>query len=157
MPARTRRSSPSSPRGSLKKDIAAVKRLLRERSVLCKANTCLDPSLYQLDASGARVILFERSLNELAPAVLNREAEATLLDVPDALVALQKWPGKIKIIGPVSEIQDMAVAFRQDAPRLREAFNRYLAQLRSSGAFRKIALAYYPYVTDYYADFFKNR
>ena len=148
---------PIKPSGSLKKDIAAVKRLLRERSVLCKANTCLDPALYQLDASGARVVLFERSLNELAPAVLNREAEATLLDVPDALVALQKWPGKIKIIGPVSEIQDMAVAFRQDAPRLREAFNRYLAQLRSSGAFRKIALAYYPYVTDYYADFFKNR
>ncbi len=148
---------PINPTGSVKKDIAMVKSLVRGRSLLCKANTCLDPSLYQLDASGARVVLFERSLNELAPAVLNREAEATLLDVPDALVALQKWPGRIKIIGPVSEIQDMAVAFRKDAPRLREAFNRFLVQLRRNGTLERIALKYYPYVTDYYSDFFKNR
>ncbi len=148
---------PIKPSGNIKKDIAMVKGLVRDRSVLCKANTCLDPNLYQLDAAGARVVLFERSLNELAPAVLNREAEATLLDVPDALVALQKWPGRIKIIGPVSEVQDMAVAFRKDAPKLREAFNRFLMQLRKNGAFQRIALKYYPYVTDYYADFFKNR
>ena len=148
---------PIKPSGNVKKDISLVKSLVRDRSLLCKANTCLDPNLYQLDAAGARVVLFERSLNELAPAVLNREAEATLLDVPDALVALQKWPGKIKIIGPVSEVQDMAVAFRKDAPKLREAFNRFLMQLRKNGTLQRIALKYYPYVTDYYADFFKNR
>lgn len=148
---------PIKPSRNVKKDIAMVKSLVRDRSLLCKANTCLDPNLYRLEAAGARVILFERSLNELAPAVLNREAEATLLDVPDALVALQKWPGKIKIIGPVSGVQDMAVAFRKDSPKLREAFNRFLAQLRESGALQRIALKYYPYVTDYYADFFKKR
>jgi ABC-type amino acid transport substrate-binding protein len=148
---------PITPSGSVKKDIARVKSLVRNRSLLCKANTCLDPNLYRLDAAGARVILFERSLNELAPAVLNREAEATLLDVPDALVALQKWPGKIKIIGPVSEVQDMAAAFRKDSPRLREAFNLFLAKIRKNGTLERIALQYYPYVTDYYTDFFKNR
>ena len=148
---------PIKPSGNVKKDIAVVKGLVRDRSLLCKANTCLDPNLYQLDAAGARVVLFERSLNELAPAVLNREAEATLLDVPDALVALQKWPGTIKIIGPVSEVQDMAVAFRKEAPKLREAFNRFLTQLRKNGTLQRITLKYYPYVTDYYADFFKNR
>ncbi len=148
---------PIKPSGSIRKDIAMVMSLLRDRSLLCKANTCLDPGLYRLDASGARVVLFEGSLNELAPAVLNREAEATLLDVPDALVALQKWPGRIKIIGPVSEMQDMAVAFRKDAPRLREAFDRFLKQLSRNGTLQRIALKYYPYVTDYYSDFFKNR
>lgn len=148
---------PIKPSGNVKKDISLVKGLIRDRSVLCKANTCLDPNLYQLDAAGARVVLFEGSLNELAPAVLNREAEATLLDVPDALVALQKWPGRIKIVGPVSEVQDMAVAFRKDAPMLREAFNRFLMRLRKNGTLQRIALKYYPYVTDYYADFFKNR
>jgi ABC-type amino acid transport substrate-binding protein len=148
---------PVKPSGDLDKDIAAVKALIREKSLLCKTNTCLDPLLYNLEATGAKVMLFKGSLNELAPAVLNGEAEATLLDVPDALIALQKWPGKIKVIGPVSAVQDMAVAFRKDAPRLRAAFDQFLQTLRRNGTLRRIALKYYPFVTDYYADFFKNR
>ncbi len=148
---------PIKPCGSLDRDIEAVRALLRNKSVLCKANTCLDPSLYNLEATGSRVKLFTGSLNELAPAVINREAEATLLDVPDALVALQKWPGQIKVIGPVSGVQDMAVAFRKDSPKLREAFDRFLDTIRKNGTLRRIALRYYPFVTDYYTDFFKNR
>ncbi len=146
---------PIKPSGNIKKDIAAVKGLIRKKSVLCKTNTCLDPRLYDLDAAGARVLLYPGSLNELAPAVLNREAEATLLDVPDALVALQKWPGRIKVIGPVSEIQDMAVAFRKSSPKLREAFDRFLVKIRKNGTLRRIALKYYPFITDYYASFFQ--
>jgi len=148
---------PIKPSGDLAKDIAAVKALIRDKSLLCKTNTCLDPSLYNLDATGARVMLFKGSLNELAPAVLNKEAEATLLDVPDALVALQKWPGKIKVIGPVSGVQDMAVAFRKNSPKLRAAFDRFLETIRKNGTLRNIAQKYYPFVMDYYADFFKNR
>lgn len=148
---------PIKPSGSINNDIRAVKTLIRSKSLLCKSNTCLDPALYGIHETGAQVILFNRSLNELAPAVLNREAEATLLDVPDALVALQKWPGKIKVIGPVSEVQDMAAAFRKTSPKLREAFDRYLTGLMKNGSLRRIALKYYPYVTEYYADFFKNR
>jgi ABC-type amino acid transport substrate-binding protein len=151
------RLNPIKPSGDLKKDIETVKKLIRDKRLLCKANTCLDPSLYNLDATGARILLFQGSLNEIAPALLNREAEVTLLDVPDALVALQKWPGKIKVIGPVSGVQDMAVAFRKDSPKLREAFNRFLENLWSSGSLRGIALKYYPFVTDYYQDFFKKR
>jgi ABC-type amino acid transport substrate-binding protein len=151
------RLNPIKPSGDLKKDIETVKKLIRDKRLLCKANTCLDPSLYNLDATGARILLFQGSLNEMAPALLNREAEVTLLDVPDALVALQKWPGKIKVIGPVSGVQDMAVAFRKDSPKLREAFNRFLEHLWNSGSLRSIALKYYPFVTDYYQDFFKKR
>ena len=148
--------APITPSGSIEKDIASVKKLLRERSLLCKENTCLDPALYEIDATGARVRLFSGSLNELAPALLNGEAEVTLLDVPDALVALEKWPGKIKVIGPISDVQDMAVAFRKDAPALRAAFDAFLADLKRSGAFRAIAMKYYPYVKDYYPGFFKG-
>jgi hypothetical protein len=32
-----------------------------------------------------------------APALLNKEADLTILYVPDALVALEKWPGKLNI------------------------------------------------------------
>jgi ABC-type amino acid transport substrate-binding protein len=149
--------NPIKPSGDLKKDIETVKKLIRDKRLLCKANTCLDPSLYNLDATGARILLFQGSLNEIAPALLNGEAEVTLLDVPDALVALQKWPGKIKVIGPVSGVQDMAVAFRKDSPKLRAAFNRFLENLWKSGSLRSIALKYYPFVTDYYQDFFKKR
>ena len=148
---------PVKPSGDLDKDIAAVKSLIKEKSLLCKTNTCLDPSLYNLDETGAKVILFKGSLNELAPAVINGEAEATLLDVPDALIALQKWPGKIKVIGPVSTVQDMAVAFRKDSPQLKAAFDQFIQTLRRNGTLQRIALKYYPFVTDYYADFFKNR
>ncbi len=149
--------NPIKPSGNLKKDIEMVKQLIRDKKLITKANTCLDPSLYNLAATGAQIILFQGSLNEIAPALLNQEAEVTLLDVPDALVALQKWPGKIKVIGPVSSVQDMAVAFRKDSPKLRAAFDRFLATLQKNGTLRKIALKYYPFVTDYYGTFFKTR
>ena len=97
--------------------------------------------------------MFAGSLNELAPALLANEAELTLLDVPDALVALQKWPGEIKVIGPVSELQDMAPAFRPGDDALREAFNSYLAELKVNGRFRSLVLEYYPFVVDYFPDF----
>jgi len=150
---------PIKPSGSLAKDIAAVKRLISGHSLLGKSGTCIDPALYTIDTkSGIRIIDFGGSLNEVAPALLNREAELTLLDVPDALVALQKWPGKIKVIGPVSEIQDMSVAFSKDSPQLREAFNRFLEKCRKDGTYLSLAKKYYPFAFDYFPQFFgKNQ
>lgn len=138
-------------------DIAAVKRLIAGHSLLGKANTCLDPSLYKLTDLAARIVLFPGSLNDLAPALIQGEAEVTLLDVPDALVALQKWPGRIKILGPVSERQDMAVAFGKDAPALRQRFNQMLARMRADGSFQALARKHYPFVYSYYPDFFTQR
>ncbi len=148
---------PIKPSGSIDKDIAAVKQLLRDRSLLCKANTCLDPALYQLDATGARTLLYTGQLNELVPALLNRKAELTILDVPDALVALQKWPGKIKVIGPISGMQAMAAGFRKDSPKLRAAFDAFLGELKENGTFQVIVRKYYPYILDYYPRFFEER
>ncbi len=148
---------PIKPSGTIDKDIAAVKQLLRDRSLLCKENTCLDPALYQLDATGAQTLLYPGPLNELVPALLNHKAELTILDVPDALVGLQKWPGKIKVIGPVSDMQDMAVAFRKDSPKLRAAFNAFLAEIKKNGTFQTIVRKYYPYILDYYPRFFQEQ
>jgi ABC-type amino acid transport substrate-binding protein len=145
--------SPIEPTSVLEKDIAATKALMPSRTLLGKVNTCLDPDLYGIKSTGAKVSLFSGALNELAPAVINGESELTLLDVPDALVALQKWPGEIKVIGPVSERQDMAPAFRQEDADLREAFNGFLKALKEKGEFRRITLAYYPFVVDYFPDF----
>lgn len=148
---------PIKPTGDIEKDIAAVKKLLKNRSLLGKSRTCLDPSLYNIDATGAKVRLFERDLNELAPAIINGESELTLLDIPDALVALQKWPGRIKVIGPVSPMQDMAAAFPRNSPNLREAFDKFLEKIKRDGTFNRIVNKYYPFVFDYSPDFFRER
>jgi ABC-type amino acid transport substrate-binding protein len=145
--------SPIKPTSSLAEDIVQTKSVLGGKALLGKLNTCLDPSLYDIEQTGAEISLFDGALNELAPAVVNNESEFTLLDVPDALVALEKWSGEIKVIGPVSEEQFMAPAFRRGDTELLSAFNRYLAELKASGAFDDLTLRYYPLVVDYFPDF----
>ncbi len=120
--------SPIQPSGDRQNDVELVRGHLRDRSVLALESTCLDPKLYRIAETGADVRLLGpgRQLNEMAPALLKGKAETTLLDIPDALIALEKWPGELKVIGPVSGVQRMAVAFRKDSPELRAAFNRLL-------------------------------
>ncbi|MGO9016083.1 MAG: transporter substrate-binding domain-containing protein [Dissulfurispiraceae bacterium] len=148
---------PIKPTGDIDKDIAAVKKLLKDRTLLGKAKTCLDPSLYDIAITGAKVRLFDGTLNELAPAVINGESELTLLDIPDALVALQKWPGKIKVIGPISDKQFMGAAFSKDSPKLRAAFNKFMDEIKRNGTFKQLAKENYPFVFDYSPDFFVQK
>jgi len=147
---------PIQPSGDVNKDIAAVRSLLKGSSVLSKRGTCLDPALYGLEEAGAMFHPFEGNLNELAPAVMNGAAEATLLDVPDALIALGKWSGKIKVIGPVSPMQHMALAFAKESIELREDFNRFFEQCMKDGTYLKLVDKYYPAVFTYYPEFFQE-
>jgi len=149
--------SPIKPSGSLQADILSVKNSLDGISVLGLKSTCLDPSLYGMSETKADVRLpsIKLKLNEMAPAILNNEAETTLLDVPDALIALQKWPGQLKVIGPISDQQVMGAGFRKDSPKLLAAFNSYLRQIRADGTYNTLVEKYYPSVFIYYADFFK--
>jgi ABC-type amino acid transport substrate-binding protein len=114
----------------------------------------LDPKLYNISETGAKYELFAGALNELAPAVLNREAELTLLDVPDTLVALGRWPGQLKVIGPISEEQFMATAFRKESAQLKEAYEAFLNKLRRDGRYKKLVSKYYPLVEEYFPAFF---
>ncbi len=150
---------PIAPSGDLQKDITKVKSLMTGKTVLGMTGTCLDPKLYDLDEVHAVSKLFEGSLNELAPAVLKGEAETTLLDVPDSLVALAKWPGQVKILGPVSEQQEMAVGFRKDSPELQGAFAKFFKKIQEDGTYTNLVKKYYPDVFYYYPDFFtiKNK
>ncbi|MGD8931868.1 MAG: transporter substrate-binding domain-containing protein [Chromatiales bacterium] len=150
--------SPIVPSGSLDQDILQVKNSLTDISVLALESTCLDPNLYRMYDTKAEIRLPDKTLklNEMAPAILNGEAETALLDVPDALIALEKWPGQLKVIGPISDTQNMGVAFRKDSPKLRAAFNDYLAMIRRDGTYEKLVEKYYPSVFLYYADFFST-
>jgi ABC-type amino acid transport substrate-binding protein len=149
---------PIEPSGDVETDIERVKSLLAGRSVLTMEGTCLDPSLYDLASTRAEIRLYTASenLNEIAPAVINGAAEATLLDVPDALVALQTWPGDIKIIGPISSRQLMGAAVAKSSPELLAAFNRFFQDLRTSGTYDELVKKYYPSVYLYLGDFFKS-
>jgi ABC-type amino acid transport substrate-binding protein len=147
---------PIQPSGDVNRDIAAVISLLKGRSVLGKPGTGLDPALYGLAEAGAKVQLFDGNLDELVPAVINGAAEATLLDVPDALTALEKWPGRIKLIGPVSPVRNIAFAFAKGSDELRDEFNRFFDQSLKDGTYPRLVKKYYPLVFTYFPDFFKG-
>jgi len=148
---------PIRPSGDLSQDIASVQALVGGVSVMAKPNTCLDPKLYDLSGLGAKVVLYNGSLNHMAPGVLNGMAEATILDVPDALVALRNFQGHLKVVGPFSPQQHMAAAFPQDAPLLREAYNDFFLRLKADGTYNQLVKKYYPGVWDYFPAFFGEK
>ncbi|MEI6702242.1 MAG: transporter substrate-binding domain-containing protein [Deltaproteobacteria bacterium] len=147
---------PIKPSKDINKDIDLVRKALKGKKVLALPKTCLDPSLYDLDATGATVVNYNGQLNELAPALIFKGNEFTILDVPDALIALEKWPGKIKIIGPMSPPQIMGVGFQKSSPKLREAFNKYLEECKHNGTYSRLVKKYYPTASYYFPAFFKN-
>jgi ABC-type amino acid transport substrate-binding protein len=124
--------------------------------ILSKKGTCLDPSLYHIDTKVKKAINFKGSVNDLAPAIIEKEADATLLEIPDILIALQKWPGKIKIIGPISEPQVMGVAFRKDSKDLKKEFDRFFAKIKKDGTYERLLNKYYPSVFKFYKSFFQK-
>lgn len=141
---------------ALDADVRATKALIGDKSLLVMKGTCLDPANYGLEGAGLDLRAYTRStnLNEMVPAMLNGEAELTLLDVPDAILDLRKWAGRIKVIGPISDHQSLAAAFPPEAPALRDAFNAYLRQIRADGRYDALVDKYYPGIRRYFPDFF---
>ncbi|MEA3544328.1 MAG: transporter substrate-binding domain-containing protein [Thermodesulfobacteriota bacterium] len=137
-------------------DIAATSRLLTNSKLLGKQNTCLDPALYPFAGENFTTVYFQGNLHDMVPAVMQGEADMTLLDVPDALVAINLWPGQVKVLGPLSAQQAMGVGFRKDMPELKRAFNTFLSGLQQNGEYQELVRKYYPDVFDYYPDFFRK-
>jgi ABC-type amino acid transport substrate-binding protein len=147
---------PITPSEEAELDISAVKSLMKGREVLGIKGTCVDPELYQLGETGARIRLFPGNLNELAPAIINGESELTLLDVPDSIIALEKWPGKLKVIGPISPMQTMSCAFPKESTELRQRFNLFFERIKRDGSYLRLVQKYYPTAPDYFCEFFKE-
>jgi ABC-type amino acid transport substrate-binding protein len=137
-------------------DIAHTRKAIGSRSVLVMERTCLDPTNYGLDNVGIDLKAYNKSanLNEMVPAMLNKEAELTLLDVPDAILDLRKWAGRIKILGPISGQQMLATAFPKDAPALRNEFNAYLRAIKASGVYDQLVDKYYPGIRRFFPEYF---
>lgn len=148
-------------RGStnLRADIEETKRLINKRSLLVMERTCLDPGNYGLKGVGVDLRSYTKStnLNEMVPALISKEVDLTLLDVPNAILDMKRWAGKIKVLGPISEQQNLAAAFPKDAPELRKAFDQYLAKIRADGSYDKLVDKYYPGIRRYFPGFFSRR
>lgn len=149
--------SPITPAGNVETDIANTLQALNGQQVLAgHGGTCVDPRLYDLESHGITPVVKDHvvNLNQMVPAILNQEAQSTLLDVPDALLALQKWPGQIKVIGPITSLQTMAAAFPKDSPALRAAFNDYLREKIRDGTYMRLVQSYYPAAVYYFESYF---
>ncbi len=154
-----RADSPQTPiqgSGSLAGDIAETRAMIGKRSLLVMEKTCLDPGNYGLRGPGVDLRAYAKStnLNEMVPALLNGDAELTLLDVPSALLDLQKWAGRIKVLGPISDEQRLAAAFPKSSPELRAAFDAYLHTIKADGTYDKLVTRYFPGIRRYFPEFF---
>ncbi len=141
--------NPISPSGDSIKDISQTKQLLVGRQILGIRNTCLDPVEY--DVKNCKPVYKEGlQLNDLPAAVIKGEYEITLQDAPDALLVLVKNPGKVKVLGPLTEPQLMAFGISKDSPELLDSFNSFLQRLRNDGRLRELIIKYYPHVFDHF-------
>lgn len=151
-------AQPIKPTGKRDLDIKATKAMMKRGATFVMDNVCLDPKLYDLEGKGLQLKRFTGSLNvnDIVPAVVKGEADMTLLDVPDIMIAIEKWPGQLKVIGPISDEQRMAAAFRKNSPELREAFNRFLAGIKEDGTYMRLVKKYFRVAPRYMPGFFEG-
>jgi ABC-type amino acid transport substrate-binding protein len=149
--------TPITPSGNLERDIKATKAVMKRGATFVADNSCLDPTLYGLEGKGLklkRFILGAGNVNEVVPAMLKNESDMTLLDVPDVLLAMERWSGRVIVVGPISGEQRMAAGFRKDSPKLREAFNSFLAGIKKDGTYMKLVRKYFRGAPRYMPEFF---
>lgn len=151
-------SKPVKPSGNREQDIRSTKEMMKLGTTFVMDNSCLDPTLYDLEGKGLKLKRFTGStnINDVVPAMLKHESDMTLLDVPDVLLAMELWPAQIKVIGPISGEQRMGAAFRKDSPELREAFNAFLAGIKQDGTYMKLVKKYFRAAPRYLPEFFRD-
>ena len=149
---------PIRPSGDILRDIENVKTLLKGHTVLTVEHTCLDPKTFHFNQAeiGIENYTASSSLDDLVPSILEGSAETTLLDIPDALIALQNYSDEIKILGPVTKTQLMGVAFPKLSPELRHEFDAFFLKIWQDGTYLKLVQKYYPSVFLYFGNFFKQ-
>lgn len=149
---------PIVPSGNLTADIEATKEKLKIGTIFVMDNSCLDPKLLGIAGKGYKLKQFPENtgLNDVVPALLKRESDMTLLDVPDIIDAMEKWPGQIKVIGPISEEQRMAVAFRKSSPKLRQTFNEFFSAIQDDGTYMSLVRKYFRSAPRYLPDYFRG-
>ncbi len=147
---------PIEPCGYMPEDIRKTSTMVDGMTVMGVERTCLDPSLYGLGDKGARIVAFEGDTSDMVPAMLGGASDLIILDVPDVLVALSYWQGRIKVLGPISQKQDMAIAFPLEGKDLVSKFEAFYGQLISSGEYREMVAKYYPCLFMHFPSFLRG-
>lgn len=143
--------NPIKPSGDSEKDVVKTKNLLVGQQILGIRETCLDPDLYNLREC-LSIYKEGLQLNDLPAAIVKGDCELTLQDAPDALLALSKYPEKVKVLGPLTEEQVMAFGISKDSPELLRSFNDFLRRLKGNGKLRELIIKYYPLTINYFPD-----
>jgi ABC-type amino acid transport substrate-binding protein len=117
---------PIKPSGTIAADIKATRQLIGKKSLLVMEGTCLDPASYGLRGMGLDLRSYTRStnLNEMVPAMLNREAYFTLLDVPDLIIDYNTYLRGIKADGSYDRLVDKYY------PGVRTYFPEFFSKIR---------------------------
>lgn len=148
---------PVEPSGSISTDIERTRDMVKNSTVMGLKDTCLDPFLYDLDKKGGKIVYFDGETNDLVPAMIKGVSDLLLLDVPDFLASLSSWQGRIKVLGPITETQTMAVAFSPEGEKLKDSFELFFAELIEKGEYREMVTKYYPGLFNHFPLFLSNR
>ena len=63
----------------------------------------------------------------------------------------------IKLLGPISEHQELAAAFPKSSPMFRAAYDDYLKIVRADGTYDQLVNKYYPGIRRYFPEFFARK
>lgn len=142
---------PIVPSGNTETDRTATTTLLEGKEVIGIRNTCVDPALYDLKEVKP---LYKNNidLNDVAATVIQGDAGLCILDVPDVLVALEKYPGRLKVLGPVTGEQSMGFGISKDCPELKASFDGFVRKLQEDGRLTQLIVKYYPMIKYYFPD-----
>ncbi|UZP68167.1 transporter substrate-binding domain-containing protein [Desulfovibrio mangrovi] len=148
--------SPIAPTATIDEDIRQVLKQIGGKAILGIKNTSIDPHMYGIQHTGARIRYSSSVFSLHITTLMNEDVDAILVDVPNALAALNTWPGKLKVIGPVSKEQHMAAAFAPESVELLEEFNIFLQNCMADGSYDVLINKYYPDAARYFDTYFDN-
>ncbi len=147
---------PIKPTGNMISDIISVQDAILGSTIIGIKDSATDPHLYALETGGGKVIGVEALHSDMAPAVIGGHCDFAILDFGDALRTMQNYPGKIKIIGPISSILEIGCAFHKESTELLNAFNTFIEKGKQNGSYYQLVKKYFPGITGVFPDFFNK-
>ncbi len=147
---------PIVPSGSMSKDIQNTITKIRGFSVLGIPGYYVSNSSLWLEEGHCVLVPFYGVFGELIPGLLKSKAQLAFVDMTGVILGTLRWPGKVKVVGPLSPPYYVSAFFRKSFPRLREAFNDYLRRIQENGKYMELIDRYFPSAKFYFPDFFKD-
>lgn len=147
---------PIIPTGNTLRDVELTYSKISNISIASIPNTMFDIFDYCLKDKCGEIISFQGKVCELPFFMDINNIDAIMLTIQAAECILTKYPGKYKIIGPVSDQLTISAIFKASDKNLIKDFDRFMRMIKSSGEFIKLVRKYYPNMIDIYPRFFRG-